>query len=420
MGKKSGPAAPDYTAAAEKTAQSNKEATTAQTWANRADQTDPWGSLKWSSYVDTDPATGQQVTKWKQTTELDPRLQSALDSQIAVQQGQSDIAQGLLGRVRDEYSSPMDWGQLQDWAGVPQAGNLQPTTFNFGGISPQNIDTSRAGTPQLQSSLNFGGVQNVQGSDQSRQRAENAIYQSATSRLDPQWQQQQSQMEAKLANQGITQGSAAYQQAMDNFNRQKTDAYQQASMGAITGGGAEAQRNQAMDLGLRQQQVGEIGQQGQFANQAMAQGFGFGQQAREQELAAQQALYQQQLGAGQYGLQGQQQQFQQQSAANAQNFQQQLQASNYANQLRQQQLTEAQQRRGFSLNEIQALLNGQQVSTPQFQNYSQAGNWGGTDYSGAAQQQYGAAMDAANAQQAGKAGTMQGIASVGMAAATMF
>lgn len=507
MGKKSTPPPPDYTAAAEKTAASNQEAMTQQTWANRPSQVDPWGRIDWQASSTIDPSTGKPVTQWTQNTTLDPRLQQALDSQINVQQQRSDMAQGLMGRAQGEFSQPMDWGSLSPWGATPQGGNLQTYTspFGFGGpqasyINPttgagyggpqggnlqaytsaygggpqqQAIDTSRMATPQLQMGLDFGGTQNVQGADVSRQRAEDAIYKSATSRLDPQWQQRQTDLETQLANRGITTGSEAYTRAMDDFNRQRSDAYQQASMGAITGAGAEAQRNQGMDLSAHQQQVGDITAQGQFANTAAGQAFGFGGQAAQQQLAAQQAAFGQSLQAGQYGL-GQQQQafgqqqaataqnyaqamqayqqqmaqqqqayqqqlgssgqyyqqgadayqrmlaqqqqaFAQQQQAGAQNFQQQYQSSQLANQLRQAQLQEAMTRRGFSLNEIQALLNGQQVSMPNFQGFQGAGNAGGVDYSGAAQNQWGAAIDANNAQQAGWANTLNAITGIGMA-----
>ncbi len=66
------------------------------------------------------------------------------------------------------------------------------------------------------------------------------------------------------------------------------------------------------------------------------------------------------------------QNFQQALGANRQNFGQAMQGSQYANQIRQQQITEAMQKRGFSLNEINALLSGQQVNAPQMPNFSQA------------------------------------------------
>jgi hypothetical protein len=64
-----------------------------------------------------------------------------------------------------------------------------------------------------------------------------------------------------------------------------------------------------------------------------------------------------------------QNQFNQALSANQQNFGQAMNQSAYANALRQQQMAEAMQKRGFSLNEINALLSGQQVGTPQMPNF---------------------------------------------------
>jgi hypothetical protein len=428
MGKKSAPPAPDYTAAAEKTAASQQDQLTQQTWANRANQYSPWGSETWSSSQQVDPATGKPVTQWSQTTNLNPDAQHALDSQLALQSGRSDLANSLMPRAQQEFGQAMDWSQAQPWAQAPQAGNLQQYTspYGFGGPRVQNTDTSRQQTPGLntnlgagagnvQQGLNFGGVQDVAGSAAQRQKAEDAIYQSATSRLDPQWQQRQASMDSDLANKGISMNSAAYSNAMRDFGNSRNDAYNQAQMAAITGAGAEAQRNYGMDIGLRQQQVGEIGQQGQFANAAqnqdfsqrmqagqgnnaaLGQGFSMGEQARQGQLSAQQQLYNQQLGAGTYGMGQQQQAFGQQQAAGNQNFQQNLQAAQFQNQMRQQQIAEQMQQRGFSLNEINAIISGQQVGMPQFAGYNQAGQGQGVDYTGAAQNQYSAAMDQQNA-----------------------
>jgi len=391
MGGKSAPPPPDYTAAAEKTADSSKEVTNMQTWANRADQVSPWGSTRWGTQDVIDPATGQHVTKWTQNTDVSPELQNALSSQLGLQTSRSQLASSLMPRAQQEFGQQMDWSQLTPWAqGQMNAGNLRTTTNPYGFGDP------RASTPALQNRLDYSGLQDVQGSNQSRQQAADAIYQQATSRLDPQWAGQEQQLQTQLANQGITENSAAYQNAMAGLQRQKTDAYQQAMMGAVTGAGAEAQRNQAMDLGLRQQQAAEAGNQGQFGN------------------AAQQAAYQQALQAGQFGLSQQQQAFGQRQAAGSQNFSQQMQANQYQNQMRQQQLTEAMQQRGFSLNEINAIISGQQVGMPQFAGYNTAQASQAVDYSGAAKNQYQAGMDATNAANQSTSNLISGVAGAAM------
>lgn len=364
MGKKSAPPAPDYTQAAEQTAASSAAVTNQQTWANRANQVTPWGTQTWSSSPTIDPATGQRVAQWTQTTTLSPAQQQALDSQQAIDQQRSDIAQNLMGRVQQEYSTPMDWGQLTSFQNAPTAGNSQAVT-NPMGFNPSSIDTS---------------LNNLQTGAQNSSNAANAAYAQATSRLDPQWQHQQQDLETQLANQGISQNSDAYSRAMQQFQQQKTDAYNQANMSAIQAGVNQGQVQFGEDLSKSQQQLANTVQQ-------------------------------QQLNLGQ-----QQQGFQQQLAAQGQNYNQQLQSGTFNNQLRNQQLTDAMTQRGFSLNEIQALLNGQQIGMPSFSGYNTANASQATDYSGAAQNQYSAAMDAYNAQQAttnqliGAAGNIGGAA----------
>jgi hypothetical protein len=433
MGKKSTPAAPDYTAAAEQSAASSAAVTNQQTYANRANQVTPWGQQTWSASPTIDPATGQRVSQWTQTTTLSPDQQKALNSQQAITQQRSDIAQNLMGRVQSEYSTPMQWGNLTSFANAPTAGNSQAVTNPYG-FNPSSINTSlQQPTAQqtslgpqgnVQSSINYGNnLGGVQAGPQASSTAGNAAYSQATSRLDPQWQHQQQDLETKLANQGISQNSDAYTRAMQDFGNSKNDAYNQANYSAIQAGVNQGQTEYGEQMGLAQQQAlqaqnqgafGNAAQQqqyqqalssGQFANQANQAAFGMGSTAQQQQLAAQ--VQQQQLGLGQ-----QQQGFQQQLASQGQNYNQQQQSATFQNQLRNQQLTDAMTQRGFSLNEIQALLNGQQVNTPSFSGYNTANASAATDYSGAAQNQYGASMDAYNAGQAttnaliGAAGSM--------------
>ncbi|HET6922756.1 MAG TPA: hypothetical protein VFI16_06380 [Anaeromyxobacteraceae bacterium] len=75
---------------------------------------------------------------------------------------------------------------------------------------------------------------------------------------------------------------------------------------------------------------------------------------------------------------------------------------------RQAALAELLQRRGWSLNEIQALLSGQQISMPQMPGFSQAGVSQPPDLLGAARSAWQAQMDRYNAQQAGLQGLFAG------------
>jgi len=274
MGKKSTPAPPDYEAAAERTAEGNLANLEAQTRANRPDQITPWGTVTWDEGDSGD---------WTQNITLSPEQQAALNSQLGIQQGRSELAGGMMGRVEDEFGGLMDWSQFQDLAG-PVGG---------------------------------GAGYNEQAGD--------ALYGRATSRLDPQWEQRAEQQEAALRNQGLRPGDEAYDNAMQTMEQSRTDAYTQAGYQADIGAGAEAARMQGQDL----------------------------------------------------------------------------QAANYQNTLRQQQIAEEMQHRGFSLNEINAILSGQQVNMPSAPGFNTAGNVAGADYSGAARDTYAADMDAFSADQAG-------------------
>lgn len=123
--------------------------------------------------------------------------------------------------------------------------------------------------------------------------------------------------------------------------------------------------------------------------------------------------------AMQAGLGEQQGQFQMAQAADQQRFGQGMQGAEYQTKLRQMQIAEEAQRRGMTLNEMNALLSGQQVSMPSMPGFAQSQSAGGVNYSGAAQNQYNAAMDQYNAKQAQAQGMMSGLgslASMGMMA----
>lgn len=70
-----------------------------------------------------------------------------------------------------------------------------------------------------------------------------AAYDQAKSRLDPQFQQGQEQLDTQLANQGLAPGSAAYKTAEDQFSRNRNDAYSSAFNQSFNNGLAAQQSN---------------------------------------------------------------------------------------------------------------------------------------------------------------------------------
>lgn len=228
---------------------------------------------------------------------------------------------------------------------------------------------------------------------------------------------------------------------------------------ALDMAGQEAQRLYNMQMGSRQQAFNEDMNSGQFFNSAANQAFNqnlnaaqFQNQAANQAFGqnlsaanfgnqAQQQLYAQMMGqanlanqaAGQQfnqDLQGAQfrnqslgqasaldmQRMQAMNAAQQQQFGLNQQWANQRNQLRQQAIAEQMQRRGMSLNEMNALLSGQQVAMPNMPSFSQAQRSETPNILGATGQQYDAALGAYNAQQAGSSNLLGGLFSLGSSA----
>lgn len=102
------------------------------------------------------------------------------------------------------------------------------------------------------------------------------------------------------------------------------------------------------------------------------------------------------LGATQFGIQGGATMQGEDLNASQLGFSQNLQSANYQDQLRQQQIAEDLQQRGFTTNEINAMLNGQQVSTGPSANFNTAAAAQPVNYSQALQNIYGGNLNAAN------------------------
>ena len=141
------------------------------------------------------------ASKWTSRTQLTPGQQKLFDLR--------ENAQGtLLNQANNNLRQPLDFSGLDK-----QVGNL--------GLSND-----------------FSG---------DRQRVEDALYSRSKSRLDPQFELGQRDLETKLYNQGVQPGTEAWNRELDSLSRQKQDAYSGARTDAITGGGQEQSRLYGMD-----------------------------------------------------------------------------------------------------------------------------------------------------------------------------
>ncbi|MBR1949118.1 MAG: hypothetical protein IKA30_04940 [Alphaproteobacteria bacterium] len=86
----------------------------------------------------------------------------------------------------------------------------------------------------------------VEASDDARQRAEQATYQSYTDMLQPQFASQMSELHTSLANKGIPVGSQAYLSAMGSLNASHNATLRQAAQDSVSAG-QEAYSNSLND-----------------------------------------------------------------------------------------------------------------------------------------------------------------------------
>lgn len=363
---KSTPAAPDYTGAANAQAAASKENLTTQNFANRPTIKTPFGSQSWDTAAITDPATGQKVTSWTQQNTVTPELQTALDAQINTQNQRSQLANSFMNRVQEEYKPSFNYESLPAMTSGGKPGEIRTNVADY--------------SPGLNTSFNFGGAPAAPTYDTNYR---DKVAQGLMERMMPVQDYQNRQLQSQLSNQGFKLGSEGYKRGLDELaQRQAAERYN-----AYDTAGNEAQRMYSNQMGARQQGVSEAMAQGNFGNQALGQ-------AQSLDINA--------MNAG--------------NAAQGQAFNLNQSYANQQNALRQQAIAEQAQRRGMSLNEMNALLSGQQVNMPNMPQFNTAGISQTPNLLGAAQSQYGAALDAANASNAGISNVFGGLTSLGSGA----
>jgi hypothetical protein len=396
----SAPAAPNYTAAAQATAEGNLDAARQATAANRVNQVTPYGNLNYS-ITGADPYGNPT---WTATQSLSPDQQRLLDTQNRISGSLGDVATKGVSYVEGMLNTPFDTSNLAQMQSSVSPADMQRFTgqANLGQIGNAEAQLRAGQAPNLQTSL--GQNTGMAGWD----RASDLLMQ----RLDPQLQRQQERQDAQLAAQGIPVGSEAYTRAKQDLAMQQNDLRTQAQLQAqnvqqnLFGQELQAGQfgNQAM-LGQNQAQLANLGftnqaQQADFANQLAGMGF------NNQQI---QQMYQNQMG--------------QQQANNAiaqQQFANQMSGANLSNLARQQGLQEQAYLRNEPLNTLSAVRTGSQVQGPQFVNSFNQATTQGADLLGAAGMQYNAQMGDFNAKQAAQANLNSGLMGLGGAGIMAF
>lgn len=497
MGKTSrAPAPPDPNVVSAAQTAAERDAAGYNNAITHGNTTTPWGSQTYTGRVD--PTTG--ATVYDQSITLDPTQQQLLDiyNQNDLTFGQA--SQGMLGRVTDQFAGPMDTSSLPDLQGSVQQGqfgnapNLQsynnaPTLQSYGS-APQmggyqgQLNTSGlpglAGSggqsdqlsvngPGIQGRLDTGGLPELYGANDlqgARQQVQDSLYSRQSAYLDPQWQQRDTAFRSRMANQGIAEGSEAWNNAFQNEDRARSFDYGRARESAIAGGGDELSRLVNVAQGNRGQMFGERQAAGGFQNSAQAQALAealasgnFGNNARMANAAFQNSARGQGFneaqaqgnfansatGAGNQDamsqaafnragtVQGNQDAMSQAAfnqagiaqgnsdamsqagfnqAATAANNASAMQQAQFGNQARAQGLEQLFALRNQPLNEYNALRSSAQVAQPQFQN-AQNSLTNAADAQGNINQNYQQQMNIWNAQQQARNNFMSGLFGLG-------
>ena len=206
MGKKAPKVAPPPDPAVTAAAQGavNKDTALYNAQLANMNQNTPYGNISYDFNGNKD---NPQFTS---NIRLSPEQQALYDTSTASDNALATLGNQQLGRISDSVSSP----------------------YSFGGIGNE---------------INSGDIAAQQ------QAGQDAIM----SRLNPQFERDEEALRGRLINQGIGQGSQAYQREFDTFNQKVNDARSQAILGGQQYG-TQAQNNQ---LALRNQGINEYNTQ---------------------------------------------------------------------------------------------------------------------------------------------------------------
>ena len=244
MGRSSAPKSPDPAKTAAAQTQVNIDTAIAQQRLGQISQTTPWGRLDFrqtgsQNYVNPHDGSVTKIPQFAMVQSLSPQAQRIHDARIKAKGALAGVAAARAARL----------GSLPALRDVPAHG-------------PQLVD-------QI---ADAGAIRRSYGSNFAAQR--NAVQDALLARLSPSLEEDRRALEVRLAGQGITAGSAAFDRQIDTHNRARNDA----RLAAILGAGTEQSRL-----------VGMEADRARFANAAQAQKFaqnaaraGFTNAARQQ------------------------------------------------------------------------------------------------------------------------------------------
>ena len=194
FGTQNAPKTPDYAAAAQATADSNKAAALTTGALNRPTQVTPTGSQSWSLKEGADP-NNPQPGDWIATTTYSPEQQKLYEGGVKSQQGLVDTANAGVGGL-----AGLGIGQgLGDQIAPSFTGDVSKTAGEFSA---------------------------------DRQAISDAMYANQTKYLGDQFARDDESLRSQLLSRGLTEGSSAYENALRDQQRTQNDAYGTAANNA--------------------------------------------------------------------------------------------------------------------------------------------------------------------------------------------
>lgn len=210
------PPAPDYAAAAREQGAANLTAAQQGSVLSNPNIISPYGNQNVTWSTAGTPGGAPQATV---TQTLTPQAQETLDAQQRVQTQFANLGETGLGNAQETLSSAFN----------PNLPDLQ-TSLDTSNVAAMPVNAGTTGQEAIMA------------------------------RLQPQIAQQQAAMAQQLANQGITPGSEAYNNAMRTQGQQQNDLLSQAALQGIN-----------LDMSANAQGYNQALQGGQFGNTALQQ-----------------------------------------------------------------------------------------------------------------------------------------------------
>lgn len=269
----SAPKQPDYTAAAEATAKGNLDLARQNAEANRINQYTPWGSLTYTNNRQFDQAGydaamaayGRQAQQQSYGNNSQAYVNAWVDGggdtggrhvKVPVgSMGGSSQRNTMTAPNRDDFWGADNWQQTMQLAPELQAQLEQQWALQAGLFDPQNAALGRV-QDMMSGGFDMSGI-GEGGQVYDPNLATNNATELLMQRINPQLDRQREALRAQMANQGIAQGSSAYNSAMDQWGQNSNDAYNQASL-------------QGIGLGMQQQGM-QFDQSNQNRQRSMAE-----------------------------------------------------------------------------------------------------------------------------------------------------